>query len=786
MKSHRLVSTSLACLTAFLFQVGAASSAEPTPDIATLSKPAGGEMIMMFHGGTGPFQVQQRMTLDAEAEWSDVPSARVTKLNDGVFLATMPIGDEVNAAFYRVQSMGETIVELKGWSIYLEVSEPANGQYFTQGEAPVVTVKVLDTFGGGIGPDDFSSLNLYMWGPQDPRKTVSANKLLNANEDRSQRPHHYIDLRSSPGVQLDGQVYTYPLQAVTDEEPGTYQLGLWVGLRSDGFAQVMRFAQIQIGTATVEEEVVAAYAPDGSPKCAACHEGTISGKMYLHHIDPGYSPTGNWSLDFTPVMSCKACHNLDGYAAYRAPDSERIPDPIVRRIHGVHRGSGLELEFNNDPIVGDFADYIHVDLPADIRNCAACHVDDRYKTVPSRLACGACHDNVWFGEYADLPDGMEQHFVPQTSDETCAYCHTPDSGGYEFEGKDMAVAMVHAIPVEFDNQIDLSLSPPANGTHYVDGEEPTLTVKLQELDADGVPTGVFANPNEITTDSFSRLRLQVSGPRALTEPVLTTASTDPTKSGSGSYIYNDLRAQADPMEDDPRITRTTDAIEYQLESVTGLAAGTYSVYVQGRTNGVRRSDVGIINFQVGTASEEARIATSCTDCHASTKMHGSYPFNVDLCKNCHDYQQRYADRVNWDDRNWGFGAAPLSRRVHGVHYGKYLHKPGEIHGEEDAEHFGGIIFPQDVRNCTKCHSESPTWKEKPSRLACMACHDSDDSLLHGALMTWDPTPAQPFSGDEQESCRVCHGKGKDFSPDKVHAISDPYVPPYPREPAGGH
>jgi hypothetical protein len=48
------------------------------------------------------------------------------------------------------------------------------------------------------------------------------------------------------------------------------------------------------------------------------------------------------------------------------------------------------------------------------------------------------------------------------------------------------------------------------------------------------------------------------------------------------------------------------------------------------------------------------------------------------------------------------------------------------------------------------------------------------------LMTNDPTPADPWSGDEQETCDVCHGAGRDFSPDKMHKITDPYVPPYSR------
>ena len=133
--------------------------------------------------------------------------------------------------------------------------------------------------------------------------------------------------------------------------------------------------------------------------------------MYLHHADPSPSrpgSAGSWSLDFEPVKTCKSCHNNDGYAAYAdasAPGG-RVADPIVRRVHGVHMGEHLKLPFNNDPVTGDFKDYIHVEFPADVNNCTACHLDERWKTKPSRQACGSCHDNIWFGDKAALGMGL--------------------------------------------------------------------------------------------------------------------------------------------------------------------------------------------------------------------------------------------------------------------------------------------------------------------------------------------------------------------------------------------
>jgi len=93
-------------------------------------------------------------------------------------------------------------------------------------------------------------------------------------------------------------------------------------------------------------------------------------------------------------------------------------------------------------------------------------------------------------------------------------------------------------------------------------------------------------------------------------------------------------------------------------------------------------------------------------------------------------------------------------------------------------------MPQDIRNCTKCHAETDSWKQKPSRMACLACHDSDEAKVHGLLMTYIPDQDDPYGPKAQESCVVCHGKDTAYSPDKVHSISNPYVPPYPRAPRG--
>ncbi len=667
-------------------------------------------------------------------------------------------------AIFTVGSIGQVAEE----EVLLSISEPANGSYFVVGESPIVTVSLP----GQFSLEDYSQLSLYAYGPQETTQTKTAVKLLNASTDRSVRPHHYIDLITDLSVDINANILTYNLQAVSDEEPGTYTIGLRAVMQ-DETIQSFPLLDFQIGTDIFETQIVE------REKCGACHLGADNGQYYFHHVDPHSEGSfGSPSIDSWAVRTCKSCHNNDGYAAYRDPDDQdvRIPDPIIHRIHGIHMGANLENPRNNDPNTGIFSDYIDVEFPADVRNCTKCHVDDRWKTEPSRLACGTCHDNIWFGSAAEIPQTAEAHpGGQQTNDSDCSFCHPPD--GSWTEGTAPApIAMVHKVDLSTEFTVELGMTLPANGTHYVDGEKPQITVTVKNA-----ATSLAVDPATITEADWNRFRLQVSGPRDHTEPALTAAAADHELSGSTSYIYNDLRVRTDPADENPGVSRSAKDITYQLADVAGLEAGTYTVFVQ-----LRYVDnpaiVAVLNFQVGTETEEQKICTNCTDCHGDTKMHGSYPFNPDVCKNCHDYQNQLAGKTGWDDSNWGFGAAPLARRIHGVHRGHYLDKPEEIHGEEDAEHFSSIIFPQDIRNCTKCHADNPMWKQEPSRLACLACHDSDEAIYHGQLMTFFMMPDDPYSGNEVETCIVCHGSHADFSPDIMHNISDPYKPPYQREP----
>jgi OmcA/MtrC family decaheme c-type cytochrome len=173
-----------------------------------------------------------------------------------------------------------------------------------------------------------------------------------------------------------------------------------------------------------------------------------------------------------------------------------------------------------------------------------------------------------------------------------------------------------------------------------------------------------------------------------------------------------------------------------------------------------------VTFQVKQAEVEKPVAAACDSCHQSAGGKGlvldSSRHNKilgddapDQCAGCHDKQVQSAIG------GWS-GAGALTRRVHAVHAGATLQYPlitvGYANGDPVAGRNWDITLPQDLRNCQACHpaSTSTQWKSTATRLACGGCHDTAPALAHLQAMTFDPTPNDAYSGDEQESCNVCH------------------------------
>jgi OmcA/MtrC family decaheme c-type cytochrome len=173
---------------------------------------------------------------------------------------------------------------------------------------------------------------------------------------------------------------------------------------------------------------------------------------------------------------------------------------------------------------------------------------------------------------------------------------------------------------------------------------------------------------------------------------------------------------------------------------------------------------------------------ACLQCHGKFRaaaggtgaFHSGTRYNVQVCVACHNDQRRFTavpgtgttPNANDDsigaDGKWTGNMAVLNGEavinfpvfVHKIHMGEDLSLNG---GTYQAVQFPEITYPQDARNCTKCHrapaAKADNWMNKPSRRACNACHDNvsfERTIPPGRIShtggAW---------GDDK--CTVCHG-----------------------------
>ena len=119
------------------------------------------------------------------------------------------------------------------------------------------------------------------------------------------------------------------------------------------------------------------------------------------------------------------------------------------------------------------------------------------------------------------------------------------------------------------------------------------------------------------------------------------------------------------------------------------------------------------------------IATgACNACHNPLSAHGGSRRDVKLCVLCHSPQSVNPDTGNTVD---------FKVLIHKIHDGENLPSvqagtPYQIINSHGVSDFSTVAFPQDVRNCTKCHTAPATqatnFETYPGQAACGSCHDN--------------------------------------------------------------
>ena len=233
--------------------------------------------------------------------------------------------------------------------------------------------------------------------------------------------------------------------------------------------------------------------------------------------------------------------------------------------------------------------------------------------------------------------------------------------------------------------------------------------------------------------------------------------------GNGSYTYTFATDIRDPAAN-PCPAPCTDADGKPLD-VSYQPGLTHRVAIQ-QANSAYPHASGVYDFVPAGGSGTRRdvVATAtCNTCHNELTAHGTR-VDTRLCVTCHN------------PGSWVAGTprttVDFKVMIHRIHNGSSL--PSVVAGSPyivNGTDFSKAAFPQDVRNCTKCHDGTPgaanptaqgdNWKMQPSAEACGSCHDN---VYFGAK----PDPAKPYQKvahpggvtTDSSTCALCHAAGR--------------------------
>lgn len=172
--------------------------------------------------------------------------------------------------------------------------------------------------------------------------------------------------------------------------------------------------------------------------------------------------------------------------------------------------------------------------------------------------------------------------------------------------------------------------------------------------------------------------------------------------------------------------------------------------------------------------------SSCNGCHEKLALHGGGRVDVQYCVMCHNPRTVDANSGN---------VLTMATMTHKLHAGRLLKSKldagqgGEdyvIWGYQAAKaDYAEVGFPQDLRNCTVCHSaanpktpQGDNWKSRISKEACLTCHASGTG---STFVTTHATYALAIVGAGAQpkdipnaNCVECHQPGRAVSPERVH------------------
>ncbi|MBW2500026.1 MAG: OmcA/MtrC family decaheme c-type cytochrome [Deltaproteobacteria bacterium] len=408
-----------------------------------------------------------------------------------------------------------------------------------------------------------------------------------------------------------------------------------------------------------------------------------------------HGPTSDTKLSFhgggrTDVEYCVTCHNPSGNT------------DMTLLVHKIHAGAELSNGFRG---------YSDVQFTKDLDDCAVCHTgggvdEDNWKEVPSRDACGSCHDDVNF-------DTGQNHGAGgvQTTNRLCAGCH-PAEG--TLAPVRLPVATVHL--GEARSIEAAAYRGPGSGYAIESVDYSSSTGEI------GVIYSVGRNG--------SRMDLEAAPEWAMGGSLRLLAGWDTEEyanTGSGSTPAQPLRFDA--LDVGGAVTALP-MNRYELVfTPPSSASNTLTIHLEGRPVADLDSD-GTLSDRIPVASVFANVSvaggrssaqprreivdsTLCNECHdsggAGLSIHGTNRVGeMTVCSVCHnpdatDINQRPDDPSTTPDMK-AEESIDFKRMIHQIHAGEVLEEGLVVYGFGGTPHeYGHVRFVGNLANCETCH-----------------------------------------------------------------------------------
>ena len=246
--------------------------------------------------------------------------------------------------------------------------------------------------------------------------------------------------------------------------------------------------------------------------------------------------------------------------------------------------------------------------------------------------------------------------------------------------------------------------------------------------------------------------------------------------GDGTYTYTFATDLAEAAADCPAPCTDADGNPLDVSYDPGL---THRVVIQLSHSSLDLPPLNAVytfrpsdKATTGLFAREIVKTGNCNECHNQLRVHGSR-IETQYCVMCHN-------PGTWDG-NTG-NTADFKVMIHKIHRGADLPSVAAGGTYVVGDDFSDVVFPQDIRNCTKCHDgndqdtqQGGNWKTRLSIEACGSCHDDIDFSKDGS---GDP-PVDPDGHpggivSDNSTCLTCHDSGRPGgSVEESHYLAEP-------------